>query len=34
VFSADVPVARRVRIVWVGEDPPTPRDRQQAAGSA
>ena len=34
VFSADVPVARRVRIVWVGEDPPTPRDRQQAAGFA
>ena len=32
VFSADVPVARRVRIIWVGEDPPTPRDRQQAAG--
>jgi site-specific DNA recombinase len=34
VYSADVPVARRVHIVWVGEDPPTPRGRQQTGGSA
>ena len=34
VFSTDVPVARRVRIVWVGEDPPEPRGRQPTGGPA
>jgi len=28
VFGADVPLDRRVHIVWIGEDPPAPRRRR------
>jgi hypothetical protein len=34
VYGADVPVDRRVHIVWIGEEPPTPRNgaRRDSAG--
>jgi site-specific DNA recombinase len=34
VYGADVPVDRRVRIVWVGEEPPPPRTSDRPEGAS